>query len=258
MGEAATLLGTNPKTFKNWLKQDGIDIENQLNRADSREKYVTDEQIIAIAKKRDIEVRLPDPERKSESTSARILAGVDERFAKLEQQLAGRIDQLTAEVPTMLADLRRHLEQQLTHHFDQLDAHLEQRLTELQQAHTSAPPQEHPPTPAPRARIAATTPSPTTTPPKPTAKKRVKRKTRGKKLPGTLIPLHFFAHDHGISEKAADHAVQTGKMTVERGRWLYNSRYVFTAVNQQGQHEFYELFHERQGFTICKRCPHAS
>jgi hypothetical protein len=30
LGDAATILGTNPKTLKNWLIADGIDNESQL------------------------------------------------------------------------------------------------------------------------------------------------------------------------------------------------------------------------------------
>src|SRR5260221_12994013 len=146
--QCITLLHTNSKTFLKWLAEDGIDASKQIDPADPRRKYVTEEHLISIAKKREIDLHLPDPDRKPESTSARILAGIDERFAKLEQQMVERFDQLAAEIPTMLADLRHHLEQQLTHHFDQLDAHLAQMLAEPQRAHASAPPQERPPTQA--------------------------------------------------------------------------------------------------------------
>ena len=67
----------------------------------------------------------------------------------------------------------------------------------------------------------------------------------------------MFAREHGVSEGAADHAAQTGKLTVECGKWLYNSRYITTALDQQGQSEFYALFHEREGFRECSECPHA-
>ena len=133
MSQAATILGTNPKTFKNWLKADGIDIENQLNRADSREKYVTDEQILAIAKKRDIEARLPD-ERKAESTSVKILAGMDSRITTLEQKMTGRFDQVDANLQT-LAEVQHQLEQ---------------LMAEVQRLRASAPPQERPDDPGGR------------------------------------------------------------------------------------------------------------
>jgi hypothetical protein len=87
---------------------------------------------------------------------------------------------------------------------------------------------------------------------------KTKKTTRGKKLPRTLIPVRVFAEQHQVSVKAADRASKDGKMTVQRGRWLYNSRYITEALPTQGQQEFYELFHTRELFAPCKRCPHAS
>lgn len=260
--QCITLLHTNSKTFLKWLAEDGIDASKQIDPADPRRKYVTEEQLISIAQKREIDLHLPDPDRKPESTSARILAGVDERFAKLEQQMVERFDQLAAEIPTMLADLRHHLEQQLTHHFDQLDAHLAQMLAEPQRAHASAPPQERPPTPAPRARIAAPAASapssPTAAPPKPTAKKRGKRKTKARKpLPASHVPLATFRQLHKISEKAVEYAMEKQKLAVKRGKWQYDGRTIMIALDAQGRQQFYELFYERQEFQRCDDCPHA-
>jgi uncharacterized coiled-coil protein SlyX len=255
LGDSATLLHTNPKTFKRWLAEDGIDAEKQLNRADSREKYVTEEQLVQMAQKRDIPLHLPD-ERKPESSATRILAAVDERFASLEQHLAGRFDQLAGEIHTVLADLRRDLEQP-THRLDQLDARLERMLAELQRAPASAPPQERPHAPTPRARNATPSAS-TATPPKPTAKKRGKGKTKTRKnLPGTLMPLSTFRQTHGISEKAAENAVQRNKLSVVRGAWLYQHRSISVALDRQGQQQFHALFYQREGFQRCEKCPHA-
>jgi len=244
MGDAAKILGTNPKTFKNWLQQDSIDIENQLNRADSREKYVTDEQILAMAKKRDIEVHLPD-ERKSESTSARILAGMDGRIAALEQQMAGRFDQVETQLHTLMTEVRRDLEQ---------------LLTELQRTRISGPPQERPHAPAPRARIASSASTPSTStaaPPKPTAKKRGKGRTKARKpLPASHVPLAIFRQLHKISDKAVEYAMEKQKLTVKRGKWRYDGRTIMIALDAQGRQQFYELFYERQEFQRCEKCPH--
>jgi hypothetical protein len=250
--QSVDLLHTNSKTFLKWLAEDGIDASKQRDHADPRQKYVTEEQLISIAKKRDIELHLPDPDRKPESSATRILAAVNERFAALEQHMAGRFDQLAGEIHTVLADLRSDLEQPIRH-IDQLDARLEHLLAELQRARASAPPQEHPPTPAPRARIAAAAP----TPPKPTAKKRGKRKTKAKNLPRTLMPLSTFRQIHGVSEKAVENALQRGKLAAVRGAWLYNNRYITTALDRQGQQLFHTLFFQREGFQLCKDCPHA-
>ena len=81
--QSIRLLGTNSKTFLKWLAEDGIDASKQRDPADPRRKYITEEQLIAIAKKREIELHLPDPERKPESTSARLVAAMNERFAAL-------------------------------------------------------------------------------------------------------------------------------------------------------------------------------
>src|SRR5260370_16909173 len=163
--QCITLLHTNSKTFLKWLAEDGVDAQRQCPPADPRRKYVTEEQLISIAKKREIDLHLPDPDRKPESTSARILAGIDERFAKLEQQMVERFDQLAAEIPTMITDLRHHLEQQLTHHFDQLDAHLAQMLAEPQPPHPSPPPHDRHPPPPPPPRSPPPPPPPPLSPP---------------------------------------------------------------------------------------------
>lgn len=260
--QCITLLHTNSKTFLKWLAEDGIDASKQIDPADPRRKYVTEEQLISIAKKREIDLHLPDPDRKPESTSARILAGIDERFAKLEQQMVERFDQLAAEIPTMITDVRHHLEQQLTHHFDQLDAHLAQMLAQPQRAHASAPPQERPSTPAPRARIAAPAASaplsPTAAPPKPTAKKRGKRKAKARKpLPASYVPLATFRQLHKISEKAVEIAIQKNRLAVQRGAWLYQHRSISVALDRQGQQQFLALFGERRDFQRCDDCPHA-
>jgi uncharacterized coiled-coil protein SlyX len=263
--QSIRLLGTNSKTFLKWLAEDGIDASKLRDPADPRRKYITEEQLIAIAKKRQIDLHLPDPERKPESSTARILAAVDQRFAALEQNMAGRFDQLADEIRAVLADLQHGLEQP-TRHIDQLSAHLEHLLAELQRASASAPPQERPHPPAPRARNAApsasasaSTPStPTTTPPRLTRQVRPKRKTKARKnLPGTLTPLATFRQLHNVTEKAVENAVQRGRLTVVRGAWLYQHRSITVALDRQGQQQFYALFNEREGFQECKGCSHA-
>jgi hypothetical protein len=168
-----------------------------------------------------------------------------------------------------MADVRRDLEQpepQPTRRFDQVDARLEQLLAELQRARASAPPQARPHPPAPRARNAApsasasaSTPSSPTTaaPPKPTAKKRGKRTAKAKQLPKNFVPLSVFKNDHNVSAKAVEYAMERGKLATERGKWLYNGRNVLIALDRQGQQQFHALFNGRDGFQLCKGCPHA-
>src|SRR5947207_15730537 len=93
-GQSADLLRTNPKTFIKWLAEDGIDASKQRDPADPRQKYITEEQIISMAKKREIDLHLPDPNRKPESSATRILAAVNSRFTSLEQEMVQRFDQL--------------------------------------------------------------------------------------------------------------------------------------------------------------------
>jgi len=240
--QCITLLHTNSKTFLKWLAEDGIDASKQIDPADPRRKYVTEEQLISIAKKREIDLHLPDPDRKPESSATRILAAVNEHFATLNERLFT-------------------LEQQLTHRFDQLDARLDHLLAELQRARASAPPQERPHAPTPRARTAAPAASapssPTAAPPKPTAKKRGKRKTKARKpLPATFVPLSTFRQLHRISDKAVEYAMEKQKLTVKRGKWRYDGRTIMIALDAQGRQQFYELFYERQGVQRCEKCPH--
>lgn len=209
--QSQELLQVDPKTFGRWLEKAQIDPEKQVNRADPRQKWLTEEQLRMLAKEHGRELPPLDQEDEPEPRPALILTTVDERLFALEQLL--------------------------THRFDQLNARLEQLLTELQRARASTPPQEHPP--------------------KPTVKKRGKRKTKARNLPRTLTPLFTFRQVHSISEKAVENAAQRNKLAVVRGAWLYNHRHITTALDQQGQQQFYALFSQREGFQPCKDCPHA-
>ncbi len=241
--QSQELLKVDPKTFSRWLAKAHIDPAKQVNRADPRQKWLTEEQILMLAREhgRDVQFPPPDQEDEPEPRPAAILTTVDERLFALEQKV--------------------------THRFDQLDARLEHVLTELQRILALASPQARQPAPAPRARNAApaasastTTPSTrtTTAPPKPTAKKRGKRKAKARKLlPGTLTPLATFRQLHGISEKAVEIAVQRNKLAVVRGEWVYEHRPIGIALDRPGQQQFLALFSERQEFKRCDDCPHA-
>ena len=240
------LLDVDPKTFGRWLKQANIDPSQQVDKADPRQRYLTEDQLRQLATEHGRE--LPpslDLEDTHNSPDAATIAAVSERLAGFEVRMTLHFDSLETQQRQMLqilsdlhADLQRFLANQ-------------ERTTPLQSEHTSA---------ASNARQTSASPAAKTTvassPSRNSARKPAK-KTKGKRLPRTLIPLHAFGQEHGVSEKATDHAAEMGKLSVTRGRWLYNSRYVTSALDRQGQHEFYTLFHERAGFQACKACPHA-
>jgi hypothetical protein len=235
--QSQELLQVDPKTFSRWLAKAHIDPAKQINRADPRQKWLTEEQILMLAKEHDRDVQLPPRnEEDGPAAPAAILTTVDERLFALEQQV--------------------------THRFDQLDASLQELLAELQRIRVSASPQHRPTAPAPHAKNAATASTSTSrpgAPPKSTAKKRGKRKaTKARKpLPGTLTPLATFRQLHHISEKAVGIAVQRNKLAVVRGAWVYEHHPISVALDQQGQQQFHALFHGRVDFQQCQGCPHA-
>ncbi len=237
--QSRELLHVDPKTFQKWLQKAGIDRTQQKSLADSRERYLTEEQLTFLAKQHGR--TLPPLDSQPELPATMTAAMLAERLALLEQEITQQFKRLEAQglqILQIIADLQQHL------------ANLE-RTVPLQREHKLAVQQgssSSPSAPAPKIEHeSSSTRTPT---------KSIKKRTKGKKLPRTLIPLHVFARNHGVSEGAADHAAQTGKITVEFGKWLYNSRYITTALDQRGQSEFYALFHEREGFRDCKECPH--
>jgi hypothetical protein len=164
--QSQEILRVNPKTFARWLREAGIDPEEQIDKFDPRQKWLTDEQILMLAQEHGRVVDFPDQEQAEETHDTTTLTTLREQLFALEQQL--------------------------THRFDQLDARLTSLLTELQLVRLSAPPppQERPPAPATQTQIAAsasTLTSTSTHSPRPTSKTRSKRKkTKAKQaLPDT-------------------------------------------------------------------------
>lgn len=240
------LLRVDPKTFGRWLKQANIDPRTQIDKADPRQRYLTEEQLRQLAFEHDRELPPLDLEESTPDTSAAAtIAAVNERLAGFEVRMTLHFDSLETQQRQMrqvLADLQADLRRLLANQERTLPPQPEHTQAASNGRNTSSPPAAK--------TTAASSPS------RNSARKPTK-KTKGKRLPRTLIPLHAFGHEHGISEKATDHAAETGKLSVMRGRWLYNSHYVTSALDRQGQHEFYTLFHERAGFQKCLTCPHA-
>ena len=239
------LLDVDPKTFGRWLKQANIDPRQQIDKADPRQRYLTEEQLRQLAAEHERELPPLDLDSTPDTLAGATIVAVGERLTALEQHIAQRFDALEAQnrqTLQVMANLQADLQR--------LVANQEQTVPPQREL-IPAVPVEQASSPIPAAKTAAAS-SPSGT----SAKKQAKKTKGSKRLPRTLIPLHAFGHEHGISEKATDHAAETGKLSVTRGRWLYNSRYVTSALDQQGQHEFYTLFHQRAGFQACKTCPH--
>ena len=237
--ESRELLRVDPKTFQKWLQKAGIDPDSQKSLADERERYLTEEQLTLLAKEHGRTLLPLESQPEPPATvTATLLA---EQMALLEQEIALHFKRLEAQglqILQIIADLQQHL------------ANLE-RIVALQREYEPANQKGASSSPSASVPKIEHELSSTRTP-----TKNARKRTKGKKLSRTLSPLHVFAREHGVSEGAADHAAQTGKITVESGRWLYNSRYITTALDQQGQSEFHTLFHEHEGFRECSECPH--
>jgi hypothetical protein len=220
--QSQILLDVDPKTFARWLAKAKIDPKKQVNLADPREKFLTEEQILMLAKDHARDVHFPPEDQEAEAESpTTALTALHKRLATLEQEMVQRFDQLTG-----------------------LLANLEERIVSAQSSQAVAQiarPSSPTPAPAPRS-------SPTRT--------KAKKTTKGKALPRGLIPMYVFRQLHGISDKAVEHAIETGKLSVVRGKWLYEHRHITMALDAQGRQQFYSLFYERQGFQRCKECPH--
>ena len=235
--ESQKLLQVDPKTFSKWLKKEGIDPNKQVNAADPRQKWLTEEQILRLARGHGREVHLPPlvQEDEQEPPAAVILTTVDERLVALEQLITQRF-------------------YQMEERFDRVEAQLRTVIADLQ--HDLVKPK--PPVSLSREQVKdVRLTAPKTTPTRTAARTSAKKTTRGKRLPKTLVPLSVFRNVHRVSDKAADYALDMQKFTVERGKWVHNKKSVMIALNLQGQHEFYDLFHQREGFQQCEKCPHA-
>lgn len=218
LAQSQKLLRVDTKTFNKWLEK--ADIIPDQDAYDTRQKLLTYEQLVMLA---DLHKRPRPPLPKEETPSAEevTLAMLDKRLTTLEQLIIQRFDALGRE------------------------------LAEMTQMQRITPQGSQAQTKLPATTAVSRTPTRKTT----TARKRAK-KSRLKKLPQGLIPLTVFKTAHGISDKAAEYAVEKKKFTVVRGKWLYDGKIIMIALSRQGQHEFIEVFKERPGFHQCNHCPH--
>lgn len=231
ISDCLDLLDVDGKTFHRWLVKADIDLNQQRNRADTRKKWLTVEQILQLARDHDREVHFPDEAQDEVQQAETTTNNAAPANATLQEILAAL----------------RHLEQ----HIEQLAAHVAALPSELRQAGATTSLR------TPTARIATSTPLSKATTKTTTTHRKRKTTKKSKKLPATLTPLSTFRQLHGVSEKAVDNAIQRNKLVVIRGAWHTNNRAIGIALDRQAQQQFYTLFHEREGFARCDQCPHA-
>src|SRR5438067_8783620 len=90
--QSRELLRVDPKTFQKWLQKAGIDPTKQVNLADTRERYLTEEQLAMLAKQHGR--TLPPLNSQPEPPEPVSLAMLVDRLALLEQEIALHFDQL--------------------------------------------------------------------------------------------------------------------------------------------------------------------
>lgn len=229
--ECCALFRVNLKTLHKWLAQEGI--HPQQSRADTRIRYLTAEQVATIAQAYD----RPLPRSQEPATDELPVSSAAALFRDRLDQQEQRLIRLETEMRQVQASMAS-FQHQAGERADVSGAADTDRPTrQAEQATQQKAGQEHHP------------------PAKARAKTRSK-KGGGKGLPRTLVLLRTFAERHHVPLKAADRASKADKIAVVRGHWLVNSRYATQALGARGQHDFYTLFHRREDFTRCDRCPH--
>ncbi|GHO51447.1 hypothetical protein [Ktedonospora formicarum] len=234
--QCCQLFHVNAKTFHKWLAREHI--EAQQSRADTRIRYLTQEQVDHLVRVYDLSLpssgeAFPSPSATENETGTIPTSDVALLREQLREQ-GRRLDELEREVRLLqvrVQDLERPREQMVS------PSH--ERSQPLPEYPTSSDQGN-----APAHRMTAE------------GKKRSKKKSRGKRLPAGLILLREFAERHHISMNRASTAANAGKIVVIRGKWLVNSRWASEAIDGRGQCDFYQLFHQREGFEACQECPH--
>ena len=228
--ECCALFEVNAKTFRKWLEREGM--QPQRSRADTRIRYLTQEQVEHLAEVYDCALP-PDEEvvPKDEHTPdpATLLA---ERLDRQERRLE-HLEREMRQTQASMAVLQQQVPEPL-HKPARIGK--DQQIRQPGQSEQRQRRSEHRPVPQ--------------------ARTKTRSKKGGKGLPRTLVLLRVFAEQHHVPLKAADRASKAGKIAVVRGRWLVNSRYATEALGARGQQDFYDIFYGRDDFTRCERCPH--
>jgi myosin heavy subunit len=260
-GQCSTLLDIDPKVFRELVKKElGLQKGVQVSRADRRARYLTREQLeflatrlgrtllndevleqpkhVPVASYKLLLDRLEATE-EALRASERMVSSLQEDFTQVQKRLTQverYVEQLT---PTQeqpdhrLAELEAHHRQQIA----EVEARYQRQIDELEAQLARYRPDKRPPST-----------SPTTT--------KKKATSQAKRLPKTLASRRAFAALHHVPDSVVARACNSGKVAAVNGRWLSQSRVIFQALRERGQHDFYQLFHTRPDFTPCNQCPH--
>jgi len=284
-GRCIALLDVDPKVFRRWVRDDlGLGEKDQISKADSRVRYLTREQLERLAELHEKILPADDQADGEEEHASLFSAGeyklLLDRLAAVEQ--SSLLAQDT--VSTFTGDLT-YFESRLSHLRDLFEApdsgiqarmnSIEHHLAEIEERlKEPPPPPEQEREAAPDQQIAeieaqyqqriaeleaqlALYKQPKTT--SATKKKPTRRgkKTTIKTLPRTLVARNAFATLHNVNEKLVSKASIDGKIATVGGKWLSHDHVVVTrALNEQGKHDFYQVFHQRTDFKQCEHCPH--
>src|SRR2546430_12591143 len=93
--QSRELLRVDPKTFQKWLQKADIDPNEQVNLADSRERYLTEEQLTLLARQHGR--TLPPIDSQPELPASVTAAMLAERLALLEQEIIQHFKRLEAQ-----------------------------------------------------------------------------------------------------------------------------------------------------------------
>lgn len=74
---------------------------------------------------------------------------------------------------------------------------------------------------------------------------------------GDIVGWREFSRLHGISETTIQKAIESNRLQVVKGDWKIGRIRFTTALDRQGQAQFYQMYHTHQNFTPCPNCPHA-
>src|SRR2546428_6861634 len=96
------LLNVDPKTFGRWLKQADIDPRQQIDRADPRQRFLTEEQLRQLADEHGRELPPSLDQEDTHDTSDAAASAVSERLAEFEVRMTLHFQALETQQRQML------------------------------------------------------------------------------------------------------------------------------------------------------------